>query len=86
MVTSVAVLGVPSVAYGSSGLAVKLFGGSKVHQFDISKAGKLDLAIQGEYVDFGNSSAMGTSWKQSAVAVAGVGSWIIPRKWACMGG
>jgi hypothetical protein len=75
-------VGIPSVAYGSSGLAFKLFGGFKVHEFDISKAGKLGLAIQGEYVDFGNSSAMGTSWKQSAVALAGVGSWVIPRKWA----
>jgi hypothetical protein len=75
-------LGIPSVAYGSSGLAFKLFGGFKAHQFDISKAGKLDLAIQGEYVNFGNSSAMGTSWSQSAVALAGVGSWVIPRKWA----
>lgn len=75
-------VGIPSVAYGSSSLAVKLFGGANVHQFDISKAGNLDLAIQGEYIDFGNSSTMGTSWKQSAVAVAAVGSWVIPRKWA----
>ncbi|MBI5891513.1 MAG: outer membrane beta-barrel protein [Nitrosomonadales bacterium] len=75
-------VGVPHVAYGSSGLAFKLFGGAKVHQFDISKAGKLDLAIQGEYINFGNSSARGASWKQSGFAVAGVGSWVIPRKWA----
>ena len=75
-------VGIPSVAYGSSSLAVKLFGGANVHQFDISKAGKLDLAVQGEYIDFGSSSAMGTSWTQSAVAVAAVGSWIIPKKWA----
>lgn len=74
--------GVPHVVYGSSGLAFKLFGGAKVHQFDISKAGKLDLAIQGEYINFGNSSARGTSWEQSGVAAAAVGSWVIPRKWA----
>ena len=75
-------VGIPSVTYGSSSLAFKLFGGARVHQFDIGKAGKLDLAIQGEYVNFGNSSAFGTSWTQSAVAVAAVGSWVIPRKWA----
>jgi hypothetical protein len=75
-------VGIPHVAYGSSGLAFKLFGGAKVHQFDISKAGKLDLAVQGEYINFGSSSVGNASWKQSGVAVAAVGSWVIPRKWA----
>ncbi|MBU1426341.1 MAG: porin family protein [Gammaproteobacteria bacterium] len=75
-------VGIPHVAYGSSGLAFKLFGGYKVHQFDISKAGKLDLAVQGEYINFGNSSVNNTSWKQSGVAVAAVGSWVIPKKMA----
>lgn len=75
-------VGIPSVAYGSSSLAVKLFGGYKINQFDINQAGKLDLAIQGEYIDFGNSSSLGASWTQSGVAVAAVASWVIPRKWA----
>jgi hypothetical protein len=75
-------VGIPQVVYGSSGLAFKLFGGAKVHEFDLSKAGKLDLAIQGEYINFGSSSARGASWTQSGIAVAGVGSWVIPRKWA----
>jgi hypothetical protein len=75
-------LGIPSVAYGSSSLAVKLFGGYKINQFDIKEAGKLDLAIQGEYIDFGSSSAHGASWSQSGVAVAAVASWVVPRKWA----
>lgn len=75
-------LGVPSVAYGSSGLAYKLYGGYKVHAFDIAKAGKLELAAQGEYVNFGSSSFMGNSWTQSGIAAAAVASWVIPRKWA----
>lgn len=75
-------VGIPSVAYGSSSLAVKLFGGYKINQFDIKEAGKLDLAIQGEYIDFGSSSSLGASWTQSGVAVAAVASWVIPRKWA----
>lgn len=75
-------VGIPSVAYGSSSLAVKVFGGYKVHEFDLAKGGKLDLAIQGEYVDFGNSSVGNVSWNQSGIAVAAVGSWVIPRKWA----
>ncbi len=78
-------LGVPSVAYGSSSLAAKIFGGYKIHEFELGNAGsagKLDLAIQGEYVDFGNSSVGSTTWTQTGVAVAAVGSWVIPRKWA----
>lgn len=75
-------VGIPSVAYGSSGLAVKVFGGYKVHEFAIGKAGKLDMAIQGEYVDFGNSSVGNENWTQSGVAIAAVGSWVIPRKWS----
>lgn len=75
-------LGIPSVAYGSSSMAFKVFGGYKIQEFELTNAGKLDLAIQGEYVDFGNSSALGQTWTQSAVAVAAVASWVIPRKWA----
>jgi len=75
-------VGVPSVAYGSSGLAFKVYGGAKVHEFDISKAGKLGLAVQGEYINFGNSSFAGNSWTQSGIAAAAVASWVIPRKWA----
>lgn len=75
-------VGIPHVVYGKSSLAYKLFGGAKVHQFDIAKAGKLDLAVQGEYINFGNSSVGGASWEQSGFAVAAVGSWVIPRKWA----
>ena len=74
--------GVPSVAYGSSSLAFKMFGGYKVHQFPIPNAGAIDLAIQGEYVDFGNSSAGNSSWTNSTIGVAAIGSWIIPKKWA----
>ena len=39
-------LGVPAVAYGSSGLAVKIFGGYKVHEFAIPKAGAVQLAVR----------------------------------------
>lgn len=75
-------VGVPSVAYGSSSLAFKLFGGYKVHEFDIGKAGTLALAAQGEYINFGDSSLGNAKWKQSGLAAAAVGSWVIPRKWA----
>lgn len=75
-------LGLPTVAYGSSSVAFKLFGGAKVHTFEIGQAGKLDLAIEGEYVNFGSSSSGGTSWTNSGFGVAGVGLWIIPKRWA----
>jgi hypothetical protein len=75
-------LGIPSVAYGSSSLAYKVYGGYKVYTFDISKVGKLDLAVQGEYINFGSSSFVGNSWTQSGIAAAAVASWVIPRKWA----
>lgn len=74
-------LGIPSVAYGSSGLAIKIFGGYGVHDFAIPKAGAIQLAVQGEYVDFGKSTWV-SSWTNTGISVAAVGSWVIPKKWA----
>lgn len=74
-------LGVPAIS-STSGLAVKIFGGYKLHDFSIGKAGMLQLYIQGEYVDFGKTTVGTTSWADSGMAVAGVGAWVIPRKWA----
>lgn len=74
-------LGIPTVAYGSSGLALKIFGGYKVHDFAIPKAGTIQLAVQGEYIDFGKSTWV-SSWTNTGISVAAVGSWVIPKKWA----
>lgn len=75
-------VGSPTVAYGSSGVALKIFGGAQVARFPLPQAGDLDLAIQGEFVDFGNSSVGPVSWSNRGFDVAAIGSWVIPKKWA----
>ena len=75
-------VGIPQVAYGSSSLGYKIFGGYKVHDFAIGTAGTLGLSIEGEYIDFGSSSWGGATWTQSGFAVSALGSWTLPRKWA----
>jgi len=74
-------LGEPTVAYGSSSLAYKIFGGFKVHEFDIPKAGAIQLAVQGEYINFGKSTSI-YSYTNNGLSVSAVGSWVIPEKWA----
>lgn len=74
-------LGLPSVSYGSSSLAYKVFGGYRVHEFNVSKAGSIQLAVQGEYIDFGQSTSI-TKWSHTGMGVAAVGTWVIPKKWA----
>lgn len=74
--------GVPVVAYGSSSLGFKIFGGGKVHEFPIKNAGSIELAIQGEYVNFGSSNYWISSISGNSMGVDAVGTWVIPRKWA----
>jgi len=74
--------GVPVVAYGTSNLGFKIFGGAKVHEFPIKNAGAIELAIQGEYVNFGSSNYWNTSISGYGMGVDAVGTWVIPRKWA----
>jgi len=73
-----------NVFTSSSGLAFKIFGGAKIHEFHISdKMGSIQLAIQGEYVNFGKftnswwgfGSDTGTA---SGIGVDAVGSWMTP--------
>jgi len=76
-------LGEPSVAYGSSNMAFRILGGYKIHEFPLKNAGVIELAIQGEYVDFGNSTfTAATTWTNTGMSLAGIGSWVIPKKWA----
>jgi len=75
-------VGVPVVAYGSSNLGHKVFGGAKVHEFPIKNAGAIELAIQGEYVDFGSSNYWFTSVSSTSMGVDAIGTWVIPKKWA----
>jgi len=75
-------VGVPSVVYGSSSLAYKVDAGFQVHEFPIPKAGSIKLAVQGEYINFGNSSSYIYSWSQSGMAATAVGRWLIPRNMA----
>lgn len=74
--------GAPVVSYGSSSFGFKIFGGAKIHEFPIKNAGAIELAIQGEYVDFGSSKYAYTDISGSSVGVDAVGTWVIPRKWA----
>ena len=75
-------VGTPSVAYGSSSMAYKVFGGYKIREFPVKNAGVIDLAIQGEYINFGNSSFGTWSYSHNGLGVAAIGSWVIPEKWA----
>lgn len=75
-------VGVPVVAYGSSSFGFKIFGGAKVHEFPIKNAGAIELAIQGEYVNFGSSNYWNTSISGYGMGVDAVGTWVIPGKWA----
>jgi hypothetical protein len=65
----------------TTGNSFKVFGGAKVHEFPISpKAGSIQLAVQGEYVNFGKSTDwLGNSIKAYSVGVDAVGTWVIPR-------
>lgn len=65
----------------TTGNSFKVFGGAKIHEFPISpKAGSIQLAVQGEYVDFGSSTDwLGNSIKASSLGVDAVGTWVIPR-------
>lgn len=75
-------VGIPSVAYGTSSLAFKIDAGYQVHEFDIGQAGALKLAVQGEYINFGDSTLSSNKWSQTGIGAAAVGRWLIPKKWA----
>ncbi len=74
-------VGTPRVVLGSSDLGFKIFGGAKIQDFSISDGGKIDLAIQGEYVNFGKTTYLNTSRTGYALAIDAVANWVIPRKW-----
>lgn len=75
-------VGVPTVAYGTSSLAFKIDAGFQIHEFAIGKGGAIKLAVQGEYINFGDSTYFSNTWSQSGVAATAVGRWTIPRNWA----
>lgn len=74
--------GAPATILGTSSLGLKVYGGAKVHEFPISQAGSIDLAIQGEYVNFGKTNYSLYSVTSESIGVDVVGSWTIPRVWA----
>lgn len=76
-------IGLSKLSHGStSNPGLKYFWGFHVHDFPVQKlAGDIQFSVQAEYVNFGKSDWAGTTWNNSGVALAGMGKWVLPRKW-----